>query len=96
MRVEVRNGEITWTRHFSLQLFERDQPDRADVRYALCEDEPSIRERYEYSCLIWGYVENGRRAHIISTYPPGAKIVTCYWPDTEPDEWENDYRDARR
>ena len=93
---EVREGEIEWSRHYGLQLFERDQPSRADIQFMLCEDDPSIRERYTQSCLIWGFVEAGRRGHVICTYPPGAKVVTAYWPDTDPDEWENDYRDAKR
>ena len=95
---EVRSGQVIWSRHFTQRTFERDQPTANDVRFMLCEDEPWIMERYTErpGILIWATVESGRCGHVHCGYPPNAVIVTAYWPDTEPDEWLDDYRVRRR
>ena len=75
-------------------------PERADIRYALCDDDPSELEEYEAkyedgskSSLIWGILHDGRVAHILCSWPPDPVVVTAYWPDTEPDEWaDTEYR----
>lgn len=98
---EVRRGEIVWTGHWGRRTLERQQPDPAQVRYVLCDDAPEAIEHNEprwddgwprRSCLIWGVVQSGRVVHVDCVYPPRGKIVTAYWPDTEPDEWTDDYK----
>jgi len=94
---EIRTGAIIWSRHFTQRSFERNQPSSRDVRFVICEDEPVIMERYadRPAMLIWGMIESGRRAHVQCSSPPNAVVVTAYWPDTQPEEWDNDFRVRR-
>jgi hypothetical protein len=93
---EMQEGGVRWSRHYALRLFERSMPDRQQIRYLLCEDDAEIIERYANgrgrSCLIWGIMQNGRVGHVQCSYPPGAVVVTAYWPDTEPEEWADNYK----
>ena len=80
------------------RILTRQQPDRDDIRFLICDDEPEIIEDYDprstdgyrRGCLILGKI-GGRGAHVHCAYPPSGVIVTAYWPDIEPDEWTDDY-----
>jgi hypothetical protein len=90
---EVRDGSIYWSRHFTQRLFERTMPDRGQIRYLLCEDDAEVIEGgHGQNCLIWGILTDGRVGHIVCSCPPSAIVVTAYWPDTEPEEWTDNYR----
>ena len=71
-------------------------PDRRQIRYLLCDDEPEVIERNQgergRSYLIWGIMEDERAGHVLCSDPPMAVVVTAYWPDTEPSEWARDYK----
>ena len=90
---------MRYSRHFLIRLLERPQPTRDDIRYLLCDDDPAEIEengpRYEQgssSSLVWGILRDGRVAHVLCSHPPDPVIITSYWPDTEPEEWADNYR----
>ncbi len=95
----VRTETLTFSRHYTIQLFVREQPGESDVEFVLCDDEPRVIEHYQArpnpetgrgSCLILGQV-NDRPVHVNCSYPPDPVVITAYWPDTRPDEWTEDY-----
>ena len=94
---EAQGGTLVYSGHFGKRLFERPQPDRAGIRYLLCDDDPEIiesnLERPGWNTyLIWGIIETGRVGHVLCSPPPRPKVITAYWPDTEPAEWANNYK----
>ena len=93
------NGSLNYSRHYNQRLSSRPTPDRDEIRFLLNEDAPEIIEDYPLdprgpSCLIWGMTDyTGRVGHLICANPPNPGIVTAYFPDeTEPEEWECNYR----
>ena len=97
---QARAGHLQYSRHYALRLFQRSMPDREHIAYILCDDDPRIIEENEdegrRSCLIWGILANGRVGHVLVSYPPSPVVVTAYWPDTEPTEWDDNYRQRAR
>ena len=55
--------------------------------------EDYVHDKYGPSCLISGETHEGRLLHIQCSYPPEAKIITCYEPNLK--EWIN-YKTRRR
>jgi hypothetical protein len=99
---EIPGNPAFWSGHFVKNLFKHDEhrPTRADVRHVLCDDDPEVIEDYPHdprgrSCLIWGIVRD-RPLHVVGAYPPSSRVITAYWPDTEPDEWTDDYKRRAR
>lgn len=97
--VAARERTIIWSRHFLTQLFTRDQPRKADICYILCDDDPeeieeteAVYEDASNTALIWGILEYGRVGHLLCSHPPDPVVITAYWPDTEPDEWVDNYK----
>lgn len=93
---EAREGKLRYSEHHSIRLYQRAVPDREQIRYLLCDDEPEVIESSEdergRKHLIWGIMADGRAAHVQCSRPPNAKVVTAYWPDTEQSEWTEDYK----
>ena len=97
--VEAKSGGLNYSHHHARRIFQRGVPDRLHIRYVLCDDEPEIIEhnigdedsRGE-SCLIWGIIESNRVAHVLCSYPPNPVVITAYWPDIEPSEWEDNFK----
>lgn len=88
---------LRYSTHYGERLFERPQPDRAAIQYLLCDDDPEIIESNTdrpgwNSHLIWGIIEAGRVGHVLCSPPPRPKVITAYWPDTEPAEWADNYK----
>ena len=44
------------------------------------------------SCVISGFASSGRMAHVVLADPPREKVITTYWPDTQPWKWAEDFR----
>ena len=93
------NGSLDYSRHYNQQFLSRPTPNRDEIRFLLIEDAPEIIEDYPLdprgpSCLIWGMTDyEGRIGHLICANPPNTRIVTAYFPgETEPEEWECNYR----
>ena len=93
---EAQAGELRFSRHYAMRLWERPMPDRGQIRYLLCADEPEVIERRRSeggrSYLIWGIMEDERVGHVLCSDPPMAVVITAYWPDTEPFEWQSNYK----
>ena len=86
--VEAQAGRLLYREHVGVRNLQRDQPDRDDISYILCDNDPQIIEPYPddprgRSCLVWGTIVSGRIAHVQSNYPPGRWVITTYWPDLE-------------
>lgn len=94
---EAQRSEWLLSQHFiDHQLTEENRPTVDEARDAFCTDDPEVIEDHPVShygpeCLIASVV-GGRDIHVQCSYPPGVVVITAYWPDTEPDEWTNDYR----
>jgi hypothetical protein len=60
---EIRRGEIRWSRHYAMRIFQRGVPNRSLIQYALCDDNPLIIRRYNdderQSCRIWAEAQGG-------------------------------------
>lgn len=93
---EVRAGHLWHSRHYTSRLLERAMPDRSQVKYVLCDDDPEVIQRSEdargRSCLIWGIMSGGRVAHVLCSPPPNPVVITAYWPDTDAEEWTDNYK----
>lgn len=94
---EAQTGSLRYSGHYAEQLFERPQPNRVEIHYLLCDDDPEIIEANTgrpgwNSYLIWGIIETGRVGHVLCSPPPRPKVITAYWPDTEPAEWADNYK----
>lgn len=98
---EARAGGLHYTSHFVRRLFVRDIPGREAIRYVLCDDDPEVIETDAVgddrgvSHLIWGIMDDGRVAHLLCSAPPDPLVITTYWPDTDPGEWEADFKTRR-
>jgi len=97
---EVAVGRLHWSGHYTRRLWERAMPDRAQIHYLLCEDDAEVRESDTdgrgRNCLIWGIMADGRVGHVLCSHPPNPVVVTAYWPDTEPEEWTDNYKQRIR
>ena len=97
---EARARRMQYSLHYVMRLFQRSMPTREEIAYILCGDDPQIIEENEdegrRSCLIWGIIADGRVGHVLFSYPPVPVVVTAYWPDTEPTEWDDNYRRRAR
>ncbi len=96
----IRTDRMRWSDHFGEQVFEG-RPDKANVRFALCDDEPEILEtspedRRGPSCVISGFAQTGRMLHVLCSIPPKEKAITAWWPDTHPWKWTDDFRSRRQ
>jgi len=92
LAASVEEGTIVWSNHYLMRIFERNVPDRRQVRYLLGDDEPEIIERGKRSCLVWSIMDSGRCAHLVCSWPPNPVMITAYWPDTEPSRWVDNYK----
>jgi hypothetical protein len=71
-------------RSISVREFEQALLNRSEI----IEDYPN--DKYGPSCLVLGFITNGRALHVVCTHPVGdalLKVITLYEPD--PDLWEN-------
>jgi hypothetical protein len=100
---EAEWGLLRYSDHYAEQLLRRPTPTRDEIRYILCEDDPQVIETdpanppWSRTYLIWGVIYDGRAGHLLCTAPPNPKVVTAYWPaETEPDNWEDNYRRRAR
>ena len=92
--VEAEQGTLFYTTHVAEQSIKRDQPRRDDITTILCYDTAKVIEPYPNGprgkcCLIWGTVAGGRIGHIVCSYPPNSLVITTYWPDLDPEKWED-------
>lgn len=95
---EVQSGDLRYSFHYAQQMFKRPMPNRDQIRYILCDDNPEIIEHNAgdsdargSSCLIWGIISEERIGHVLCSYPPNPVIITAYWPDTQPEKWTDDF-----
>jgi len=92
---EIQAGTFDWAAHALDAIAERTVT-RDGVRTALTSGNRELIEDYPDAfpgpkCLVLCWV--GRRAlHVVLSYPPRPTIVTVYWPDSRPDEWDSTYR----
>jgi hypothetical protein len=93
---EAREDSLKYSEHHSLRLFQRRVPDKKEIEYLLCDDEPEViesgKDERGRNHLIWGIMADGRVAHVLCSRPPSAKVITAYWPDMEPEEWSENYK----
>ena len=99
--VEAQRGNLLYRQHVGQQSLQRDQPDRSDIIKILCYDaarviEPYPNDKRGQSCLIWGTIDNARIGHIVCGYPPNLWVITTYWPDLQPQKWEDEEYTVRR
>lgn len=92
--VEAEQGKLLYRVHVAERSIKRDQPGRNDITHILCYDTATVIEPYPNdprgkSCLIWGTIANGRIGHIVCGYPPNSLVITTYWPDSDPQRWED-------
>ena len=90
---DIQRDQAYWSEHVVNRIYETTRPARRDVEYMICEDAAAIIERTLEddrgpSCLIRGEAADGRILHVKFSYPPFPTVITAYWPDTEPDEWD--------
>lgn len=97
--LDATSGSLQFSEHYALQSSTRPTPTREDVRFLLCEDDAEVIEDYPYDnrgpcCLIRGTTNHeGRVGHLVCAIPPGAKIITAYFPgETAPHQWDDNYR----
>lgn len=91
---DFRASRIRYTRHYLDQILERDQPDRADLRFMVCDDDPeAIEYNSDGTSLIWGMASTGRIGHALFTGSPRAVVVTAYWPDSQPQKWTKEFKE---
>jgi hypothetical protein len=90
---EMMADTVVFTEHALMNiLFGHDKPNEDDIAGAVCDPMAEILEDYPRdtpfpSSLIWSVVRP-RYIHVVSTYPPNpVRIVTAYWPDTQPGKW---------
>jgi hypothetical protein len=93
---EARNGNLGFRVHVADQAIKREQPTKDDFIQALCDDDAKIIEPYPHrplgrSCLIRGIINSGRVLHLVCGYPPNNWVITTYWPDLTPQEWNPDF-----
>lgn len=97
---DVASGSMRYSRHYYRRLQQRrPTPNREDIRFLLCEDDPEVIEDCpnDYRgprCLVWGTTNiNGRVGHVVCGYPPDSQVITAYFPaETEPEKWDDNYR----
>lgn len=98
----ARDGDIFVTRHVVVDYKgDPEKPTLAEARRGL-ESAERICERYperdnlpKRSCLVRSLVD-GRVIHVVTSYPsdsfpPECSLISFYWPDTEPWEWDDDF-----
>jgi len=93
---EARSGNLGFREHVGHQALQREQPSLIQIIFGLCDDVPQIIARYPEdprgrSCLVRCIMESGRVLHICTGYPPNNWVITVYWPDLTPNEWDSDY-----
>ena len=93
------SDSLYYSAHYNLQLISRPTPSKNEILFLLCQDAPEIIEDYPQdlrgpSCLIWGLTDDtGRVGHLVCSNPPNPGIITAYYPsETEPNQWECNYR----
>jgi hypothetical protein len=90
---EFQDHTVGLTDHYLDQLLARSQPNRADLQFLLCDDDPDIIEyNDDETCLVWGLTGSGRIAHVLCVHPPGGRVVTAYWPDERPEKWTDTFK----
>lgn len=97
IRGEFRNGTYLVSKH-GLDRVLQAGLDLEDIAGAVHSDAPVIIENYPKdkrgpSCLILCQGASGRWYHLVSSYPPGVRIITTYEPD--PGRWMPDLRRRR-
>lgn len=94
---EITDGTISYSEHYLDRILSEPTPARADLRFMLCDDDPDVIEYNDDDrCLIFGFSTDGRVGHAVCVHPPEAKVVTAYWPDTQPWKWSADFRSRVR
>ena len=94
--IAVREGEHDFADHALDQMRIR-QISVATLETALCDGDPEVIEDYPddprgTSCLVRCIAATGRVLHVHVTYPPYPRIVTAYWPDSQPEKWDAGFR----
>ena len=94
---EIAARNFDWSDHALAALTDPDSNiRRADMIAALTVNDREIIEDYpgdwpRPSCPVLSWI-GGRAVHIVVTYPPRPTIVTVYWPDSRPEEWDRTFR----
>ena len=104
IRAAIIAGEWRLSDHYTEDylLTGEDRPSTDQIEAALTDiesrfvkGEESVPHPYGPCSLVRGIVE-GRWIHVKCSYPPNPVVViTAYWPDTEPDEWVDNYLERR-
>jgi hypothetical protein len=101
LAVAVRSGDFYLSKHYERdRLIDPLRPRTTEIVVGIGSGDTSLVEDYPNhpygpAMLVRGEV-NGRAIHVECSYPPrDVIIVTAYWPDTEPDEWNDDYTERR-
>lgn len=84
-------GEVRVTAHALTQMTMRTIR-IGDALAALRASEAEIVETYLNDqrgpkCPVLSSV-GGRALHLVVSFPPHPEVITSYWPDEQPDEWD--------
>lgn len=87
--------ELAFSKHAMDEMLHR-RITRTDIEDALRGRDAEIIEDYRddprgVSCLVVCW-RQGRALHVHISYPPRPKVITVYWPDSQPWKWETGYR----
>ena len=89
----VKNGQIRWTNHTMIRLFQRNIS-QEDIKNAILNGEiiESYDNDYPYpSCLVYGINLNNEILHVVcGLNTEELWIITAYYPDNI--KWEKDLK----
>ncbi len=88
------DGTLDYTDHYDERVNERPTPDKPEVRFMLCDDDPLVIETRGRLFLVWGRTAEGRIGHLLCSVLPVCRVMTAYFPgETQPEKWADaDYR----
>ena len=91
----IRAGNLRYSGHGLIQMGVRGI-DPVELETALSLEETEIIEDYPSdqrgpSCLVLTHT-GGRALHVTLSYSPEPTVITAYWPDSRPDEWDAAFR----
>lgn len=99
------NMALVASRHLLFDHREEDRPTLVDIEYTVCAEDSEIIQNspaqgaYHPSCIVRGEVPRDHRrriSHVVCTYPPNPVVlITAYWCDTRPMEWDEECRKRR-